>query len=613
MSKGLLGLFEVSLTMSVVIIICLLLRPYFSKTFKAVFKYWIWLVIALRLMVPFNFVLPTNTPIQIQNKIIEIPTKKQGEELIKSLGTLPSSVKIQNQTRVIDNNPSLTFLEIVGWIWFGGVIVCWILAGTKYIRFMLLMNKESKVIEDKDKINLLRKCKSEIGIHRNIKFKQCNYAISPMLFGMFHPTIVLPSVELQDYQLDFVLRHELYHYKNHDLIYQFILFFVGVVHWFNPFVHQMIRVALEDIEQVCDERVVCLDSLETKQNYGYTILEIAKKNQVVKKPLISSFGSDKKSLKDRLIALGEMNKKKMNLPFLMIFLCGVLVSSCLVGCEIKASEPITTAKTRDVLIYDPVPQNFWEDNYFSNEYGYQKTLINEDGVMAYVQLIKKDLLVPKYFPNDHVYVEGRSIVQYTFKDTSDLIYDDVLKDSFVLPQQGDEVSQWEIGDYYGVIFGPTSQHNISRFVGALKLPDDIQAPIDTTWYYVVSDQYRYYTLGDNDVVIKVPDNLPEGFWINAYFYSDSFNMINVYYAPNGINERDCFGLFASIYIEPNKGEEPIGNEEILKKTEDWIIYEPVNKVRYDVGCDASGKMQLDEVKQMANNYEDVQLIEVVER
>lgn len=133
MSKGLLGLFEVSLTMSVVIIICLLLRPYFSKTFKAVFKYWIWLVIALRLMVPFNFVLPTNTPIQIQNKIIEIPTKKQGEELIKSLGTLPSSVKIQNQTRVIENNPSLTFLEIVGWIWFGGVIVCWILAGTKYI------------------------------------------------------------------------------------------------------------------------------------------------------------------------------------------------------------------------------------------------------------------------------------------------------------------------------------------------------------------------------------------------------------------------------------------------------------------------------------------------
>lgn len=301
--------------------------------------------------------------------------------------------------------------------------------------------------------------------------------------------------------------------------------------------------------------------------------------------------------------------KKLILVFSVLIL--------LVGCSEPKNEevdviPTPTPEMVDALTYVEVPEGFWEDGFLSNEFGYQKTLTNEDGIKVYVQIIKKTLLIPKYIPRGKVFVSGRDIYQYTFKESTDLIYDDVLKGTFAVPQLGDEVSQWETGDYYGIIFGPTSQHNISRFVGALQLPSEIDPSVDTEWKYVVSDNYRYYAFGNDEVVARVPNDLPDGFIISASYYP-TFALILINYAPNGLNEKNCSANFASFEIYKNNGDTNDSPMKKYKVTDEWVILEPDNVKKLDDTCNAVSKEELNKVKDMIAKYKDTNLIEIVDK
>ena len=49
---------EITISMSVVIMIIFLLMPVINKRYSAKWRYFIWLFIALRLVIPFNITLP---------------------------------------------------------------------------------------------------------------------------------------------------------------------------------------------------------------------------------------------------------------------------------------------------------------------------------------------------------------------------------------------------------------------------------------------------------------------------------------------------------------------------------------------------------------------------
>lgn len=67
---------EVALSSSVLIAVLLLLLPLIHKKYTAKWRYWVWLVLAVRLLVPFSPSLP-RTPIEItppsQNIVLSVP------------------------------------------------------------------------------------------------------------------------------------------------------------------------------------------------------------------------------------------------------------------------------------------------------------------------------------------------------------------------------------------------------------------------------------------------------------------------------------------------------------------------------------------------------------
>ena len=135
--------------------------------------------------------------------------------------------------------------------------------------------------------------------------------LAPVLVGMRKPEIFLPCQEYDAEQINFILEHELTHYKRKDLWVKLLLVFAGTIHWFNPFAAIMVRQAEKDIELLCDSRVVKNFTREEKKKYSEILLACAAlKNNRKPRLCTSEFSRDAKSLKERFSNIFSGRKKK---------------------------------------------------------------------------------------------------------------------------------------------------------------------------------------------------------------------------------------------------------------------------------------------------------------
>ena len=75
MSEFLFGLAELSLTMGAVIALLLALGPVLSRRFGSQWRCWAWLLVALRLAVPFNMALPA-APVVLEAPVLDHPAEE---------------------------------------------------------------------------------------------------------------------------------------------------------------------------------------------------------------------------------------------------------------------------------------------------------------------------------------------------------------------------------------------------------------------------------------------------------------------------------------------------------------------------------------------------------
>ena len=73
MANILTNMFENSITVSVIILILFLMRPFLSKRYTAKWRYGVWLALTIRLLVPFDIEIPSFTApvnIPVENKVV---------------------------------------------------------------------------------------------------------------------------------------------------------------------------------------------------------------------------------------------------------------------------------------------------------------------------------------------------------------------------------------------------------------------------------------------------------------------------------------------------------------------------------------------------------------
>ncbi|WMJ88631.1 M56 family metallopeptidase [Anaerocolumna sp. MB42-C2] len=339
-----LNIINVSITTSILIGIIILMLPLFRKNYSAKWRYWVWLIIAVRLVIPFN--------LSIHNPPIEIATPAQSVDIKLTLhkpASIPAShyLMIPQTVKDTGTKESIPITGIFATIWLSGFVLFILYYIGGYIVFRNSIKRFIRPVEENRVIELFNKVKKELKVTRNIRVYYCKKGISPMMTGFFNPVLILPELELDKDYLGLILKHELIHYMRKDIWYKALLLLANGIHWFNPLVYLMKNLSEKDLEMVCDTEIIKEKDITFKRKYSETIILAIHNGRVHNTAFSTYIHGGKKTMKKRFANIFDNGKKKQGIVSICFILAAVCLIGSLVACKHKENAPEDTNSTID--------------------------------------------------------------------------------------------------------------------------------------------------------------------------------------------------------------------------------------------------------------------------
>lgn len=166
---------------------------------------------------------------------------------------------------------------LVVMMWLAGVVGILLYRAAVRMRFARRLRVICELPDEADRQVFAEIC-ADMGIRKTVAFRRVHAEISPFITGIRKPVIVLPDTVTKE-ELPLVLRHELTHYRRHDLLYRAAVYAVSALHWFNPAVYVMRHLMEREMELSCDEAALKSMDLEGRRQYGLTVLLLMKRNR----------------------------------------------------------------------------------------------------------------------------------------------------------------------------------------------------------------------------------------------------------------------------------------------------------------------------------------------
>ncbi|MCL2187940.1 MAG: M56 family metallopeptidase [Defluviitaleaceae bacterium] len=311
MHSFMIALLICSATMSILAGMYMVATPFLAKRYSEKGRYYAWLIIIIGLIIPFR-------P-QWNNSIVTMELPMQTVTTVEQFsgGTLPlandTATFIPMEDAVISYaglGVSWSWWQISFAVWLAGMLLFVLYQGIRHYRFVKMAYRWRENIINGQVLSIFESLKSEMGITKRICIYVCPLVGSPMLIGIFNPKILLPTTELTEDELQFILKHELVHYKRKDLLYKFLVLFAMAMHWFNPIVYLSVKAINILCETSCDTEVVNGTDTNTRQMYSEVIVGVVKYQSTLKTALSTNFYGGKKGMKTRISSIMDTGKKK---------------------------------------------------------------------------------------------------------------------------------------------------------------------------------------------------------------------------------------------------------------------------------------------------------------
>ena len=348
-----LSVFEISVSTGFMIILFMMLSPLVVRRYAAKWKYWVWLFLALWLIVPVK---------EIGGRFLNSKTavvSENAKDTIADAKYTASPIMIEIPTRMTtgilslseESKRTVTALDIIAVVWCLGGIAFISAHMLSYLHYRKRLMRQGMPIEDEEIAGLLSELKNELGIKGGISLWKYSRAASPMLMGFFKPVIVLPKEDYSRDELFFILKHELVHYKRHDIWLKLLLVVAKGIHWFNPVVWMMQREAVIDMEMSCDERVIKNAGYDVKKAYTETLLSTIHRQYAGQTLLSTQFKGGKQIMKKRFQNILSGGEKRNGLLLFTGIAVMTMGLGMLVGCSV--GEPLAN-KAADAIDSIPV-------------------------------------------------------------------------------------------------------------------------------------------------------------------------------------------------------------------------------------------------------------------
>ena len=532
MSEFIKILLSLSVSGALLLLLILGLKPLYKNKFSKRWQYYIWIVVALRFLLPFT---PDTTIIgslfeKFDTTAItnEIPTNPNVPVPADTGNSKAEPIQTNREITTAAMREPFNKYVCLFFIWSALALILFVRKITVYQGFIQYIKAGNKEVSDIKILNLLSDCEEKLNIKTRVELS-CNPLIaSPMLIGFFRPRIILPVGELEDKELSYIFVHELTHYKQRDMFYKWLIQIVVCVHWFNPFVYLLEKEVNKSCELSCDEKVIAVLDDKARREYGDTLISFLKSNNLYKSSLASvTLTEGAEQLKERLGAIMKFKKKSKGI-IAITAIFSVLVCVCFFVTGAYAASPATNnnlvlkdnGKPNEVSIKTESDRNIKEtenktektENQYSTEYA-QHGITVTDGIYYYhgerVRIFM-DLRMNGSFENFIFDNEG-SIDLRVLRDKNNSI----TNVEYLTESEADELlyymdeyspdNQLEVPlekeDSLDNSDVPLKDQNIGRSARVTKeelseeLRDIISSCDTETWYVIKSAGYQYIYFG----------------------------------------------------------------------------------------------------------------------
>lgn len=320
-----LSVLEVTLSTSLIIVLVFLSASFLNRRYAAKWKYWIWIFLAVRLVLPVSISDLVNDSrirgVSVETSASDPSAQDDKSDTVSQAGRQP--VPRQTITFVIpeqvmapvalpeeQGGTKITILDVMSAVWFGGCLIFMVVHIAVFFHYRKRLVRQGTRTAKKRILEQWSSLSEELQLRRQVPVIVYSQAASPMVLGFFRPVLVLPDEQYSDQELFFILKHELIHLKRWDICVKLLLVAANAVHWFNPLVWFMQREAVVDMELSCDEKVIQGMDYEERKVYTETLFSTLHRSHMRAVALSTQFCRGKRVMKKRFRnILGAADKK----------------------------------------------------------------------------------------------------------------------------------------------------------------------------------------------------------------------------------------------------------------------------------------------------------------
>lgn len=272
--------------------VALVLRRPLLRVLPASFMRLLWIMVAIRLLVPFPSPLSSTSlpPVSIPQGALGVI------DFLPSGNTIASAV----ETAVGDSGQQLSSLLVTVWLAVSILLLVWM--SLRYAYFYLSLRHAAPVAEP-----VFGGWLHEKTFRRTVRVRTVEGVLSPFTYGVVRPVVIVPRGfgRLSSETDHMAFFHELVHVSRMDVLLKLSLNVVSCIYWFNPIILVAKKIAFRDIELACDEAVLINKSAESRKAYAVSLVRNLACLQASKTtvPIVSFGTSEALSMKERILRI----------------------------------------------------------------------------------------------------------------------------------------------------------------------------------------------------------------------------------------------------------------------------------------------------------------------
>lgn len=338
---------------SCLIVLFAALTPLLRRYYQARLRKLVWLVLAVRLLLPWSLPLPqTQQPVVT----VTVPAAAAQPVALPEPRIQADPAPVSALTKAAQPQPAGRSLpaplDVAAALWLVGALLFALTPLARYGLWRRGLRRWDRPLSPAAQAHYRAAC-GRVGLAKPPQAWENDMVETPMLVGLARPVLLVPARLAADEALEAMLLHELVHAQRHDVGYKLVFLAARAVHWYNPLVWLLLRRAGQDVEFACDEAVLALPQAPDAKTYGGALLTAVPPKHPA--ALAAQFAGGKQALKRRFAAIFDKRPKRAGRPVLAAATLLAVVCASLAACEV-AAQPVKEAVSEAAQSAPAAPQ-----------------------------------------------------------------------------------------------------------------------------------------------------------------------------------------------------------------------------------------------------------------